>query len=174
MTVQARLIPIEGEDAWDAAASAANSWRGQAIQIFAQAEWAVSETLERLVMYSRSGSNVRLRRLVGQRFEDLDTALAEHFAGDAKKASEALAKFRRHEHLRPALCHGVSKLALDRNGNWLIILKLVVFRGRAVERTAQTIEQKDAETLLKSLRDDARELASALQSLRSKLGDPRK
>jgi hypothetical protein len=144
------------------------------IQLFAQAEQAVSETLETLAVDPRRGAKIRLRRLVGQRFEDLSLALDEHFEDEGEKAAKALANFRRHEHLRPTLCHGSAKLALDRNGHWLIILKLVDFRNRSVERKAETIEQRDAKAMLGVLQSDARSLRSELQSLRSRLSANRR
>lgn len=169
MTIQTPVTRAEDEAVWDAAADAANLWRGEMIQLFAQAEQAVSETLETLALDPVRGAKIQLRRLVGQRFEDLSLALSEHFNDMGEKAAKALANFRRHEHLRPTLCHGAAKLALDRNGHWLIILKLVDFRNRSVERKAETIEQREAEAMLGVLRSDAQNLRSALQSLRSRL-----
>lgn len=154
---------------WDDAAFAANAWRGHAIHIFAQAELAVSETLEALAADPDRGAGVRMRRLVGQRFQDLEDALAGPFAREAGKAADALGTFRQHEELRPLLCHGASKLALDRHGRWMIVLKLVTFRGRDTDRLSRTFEQKDAEELLTKLRGDCRALTSSLQSLRSRL-----
>lgn len=107
--------------AWDEAISSVNAWRGQAIQCFAQAEVAVSETLLALARHEGPGALVRLRRLVGQRFQDLHDTLAPEgpFSAEGTAASAALAAFRAHEDLRPALCHGVAKVALDRQGRWL-------------------------------------------------------
>lgn len=169
MTIQTPISAIDDDQLWEAPTCAANAWRGQAIQIFAQAELAVSDTLEALAAVPVRGADVRLRRLVGQRFEDLGSALSGAFAAEGVKAAAALAQFRSHEELRPFLCHGVAKLALDRNGRWLIVLKLVAFQARGTQRTSRTVEQQDAEQLLAGLREDGRRLASALQSLRSRV-----
>lgn len=174
MTIHTPITKLKDDDAWDAATSAANLWRGQMIQVFAQAEQAVSETLVTLAADTKRGAKVRLRRLVGQRFEDLSLALGEHFRDEGKSAAEALANFRRHEYLRPALCHGAAKLALDRHGHWLIIVKLVDFRSRHVERKTETIEQREAEAMLGNLQRDTRNLRSALQSLQSRIGAVRR
>src|SRR5690606_36645858 len=114
--------------AWEAAVGEVNSWRGQALQHFAVAETAASETL--LLMASLpGGANVRLRRLVGQRFEDLRLAIGSDgpFARQGVKAAEALEAFSRHETLRAYLCHGMAKVALDRHGHWIVILKVLAF-----------------------------------------------
>lgn len=172
MTIQTREIQPESDQRWEDAAFAANAWRGKAIQLFAQAELAVSEALELLAAFPGRGEKVRMRRLVGQRFEDLAGALADPFNEEGTRAAEALERFRQHEELRPLLCHGVAKLALDRNGRWLIVLKLVAFRGRATQHVSRTIEEQDADQLLTRIRDDCRRLTSALQSLRSRVRLP--
>ena len=68
-------LPIE-DLAWERAIAAVNAWRGNALQYFAQAEAAVSETLLAMAAVPEKGSAVRLRRLVGHRFEDLRAAVA--------------------------------------------------------------------------------------------------
>jgi hypothetical protein len=128
---------------WEDAALAANAWRGHAIQIFARAEQAVSGAFEALASVPDRGASIRRRRLVGQRFEDLASALAGPFASEGAKAAAALLRFRGHESLRPFLCHGVAKLALDRNGRWLIVLRLIDFAcGRAIARSEQSKNRK--------------------------------
>lgn len=169
MTVQTQIRACDDNRLWDDATFAANAWRGHAIQIFAQAEIAVTEALETLAAVPERGASVRLRRLVGQRFQDLEDALAGPFAGDAGKAADALGTFRQHEELRPLLCHGAAKLALDRQGKWLIILRLVAFRGRDAGRVSRALEQHEAEELLTKIRQDCHRLTSALQSLRSRV-----
>lgn len=169
MTVQTQISASDDSSLWENAKAAANAWRGHAIQIFAQAELAVSETLEALAAVPDRGANVRLRRLVGQRFQDLEDAFSGPFAGEAGKAADALRSFRHHEELRPLLCHAAAKLALDRQGKWLIVLKLIDFRARSCERMTRAVEEQEAGELLTELRDDYRALASALQSLQSRL-----
>jgi hypothetical protein len=170
MTMQLQVRAPGEDELWDSAASAANAWRGHAIQIFAQAEQAVSKALEALASVADRGMTVRRRRLVGQRFEDLAFALAGPFAAEGEKAAVALLRFREHESLRPFLCHGVAKLARDRNGRWLIVIKVIDFRARSSEPMTHAVEEQRAGEVLAELRDDRRALASALQSLQSRLG----
>lgn len=172
MTIQAREIQPENEQRWEDATFAANAWRGKAIQLFAQAELAVSEALVLLAATPGRGERVRMRRLVGQRFEDLAEALTGAFAEEGARAADALKTFRQHEELRPLLCHGAAKLAIDRNGRWLIVLKLIAFRARATEHVSRTIEEREADHLLTHISDDCRKLLSALQSLRSRVRSP--
>ncbi|QNP45632.1 hypothetical protein H9L14_14070 [Sphingomonas sediminicola] len=159
-------IVVSGEpDVWHDTARDVNAWRGEAIQLFARAELSVSETLQML----RAGGEGRLRRLVGQRFDDLAAAL-EKLGKKGAKASNALARFRELEELRPFLCHGVAKTAIDRSGHWIAVLKLVDLRGGVADVLTRVIEERDAETLIQDLGQRTRELTSALQSVRSKLG----
>jgi hypothetical protein len=156
--------------AWAAAVSEVNAWRGEALQYFAVAETAASETLP-LMASLPGGANVRLRRLVGQRFEDLRLAIGSNgpFAEVGVKAAEALEAFSLHERLRAYLCHGTAKVALDRHGQWVVILKVLTFRGRAEERSSLTFEQREAEALLADLKVASQKLASSLQSLRARI-----
>jgi hypothetical protein len=154
---------------WDRAVTAVNAWRGQAIHCFAQAEAEVSETLLALACGPGGGSKVRLRRLVGQRLEDLSCAVAPEgpFGEQGRKVAATLAAFREHESLRTFLCHGPAKITVDRQGQWVVILKVLAFRSRKAERSSMTLEERDAEALLADLRTASRHLTSALQSLRA-------
>jgi hypothetical protein len=160
-------VSVEGTT-WEQAIRSVNAWRGNALQCFAQSEATVSETLLALAAVPGRGDKVRLRRLVGQRFEDLCCAIGDAgpFAEEGEKAASALESFRQHEGLRPLLCHGIAKVTLDRQGHWLVVFKLLTFRGREPERSSMAIEQHDAAALLADLRGRSRKLGSALGSLR--------
>lgn len=169
MTAHTPIVAPATDDCWEALTGAANQWRGAAIQLFAQAELAVSETLERLSSTPERGKDVALRRLVGHRFADLAEALGGPFAAEGAKASEALTQFSRHDGLRPLLCHGVAKVLQDRNGRLAIIFRLMAVKGKSVESNSRMIEQSEAEQLLRDLQSDSRALKAALQSLRDRL-----
>jgi hypothetical protein len=156
--------------AFDDATRAVNAWRGNALQCFAQAEAAVSETLLGLASHSGAEMKVGLRRLVGQRFGDLaDVIDAEGpFAKEGAKAAAALAAFRQHEGLRTFLCHGVAKVALDRHGQWIVVLKVLAFRGHQVERSLVAYDKREAEGVLAAIKAASSQLAAALQSLRAR------
>jgi hypothetical protein len=162
---------IEGA-AWDEAIRSVNEWRGQCLNCFAQAETAVSETLLAMAAVPDRGAGIRLRRLSGQRFEDLDSAIVAGgaFGVEGSKAAQALAAFREHEAFRPILCHGTAKIALDRHGQWLILLKVLSFRGRKAERTSLPLDQGEAKITLAGLKARTKQLQQALQSLRARIG----
>ncbi len=165
------IITPAADPRWEEAVQWVNAWRGRCVQCFAKAEGAVSETLLALAAVPGRGDAVRLRRLVGQRFEDLSSAIggAGPFATEGGAAALALEAFRQHEPLRPVLCHGIGKVALDRQGQWLLLLKLVCFRGREPERTSMAIEQQEAAELLADLEARGRKLSSALGAMRSQI-----
>lgn len=166
-------IPPSGhaDDVWDRAIASVNAWRGHAIQCFAQTEAAVSETLLTLANIEGRGGSVRLRRLVGQRFQDLQDALTLEgpFAAEGAAAGAALAAFREHEAVRAALCHGIAKIALDRHGRWLVVFRTLAFRGRDEERSGVTYEQPEADAFLADLKARGQKLGSALGALRAAL-----
>jgi hypothetical protein len=157
--------------AFDLATNEVNAWRGQMIQCFSHAEAAVSETLLALASHPIGGVKVRLRRLVGQRFSDLADAIEANgpFAKQGTKAAAALAVFRHHEVLRTVLCHGMAKVALDRNGQWLVVLKVLAFRGRQPERNSVAYDKREAECVLAEIKAAGRDLSAALQSLRARI-----
>jgi hypothetical protein len=157
--------------AWARVLAEANAWRGNAVHCFAQAEMAVSETLLAMQCAPLGEPRVRLRRLVGQRFEDLRTAIGPDgpFESHCGKAVAVLADFWRFESLRPFLCHGVAKVAIDRRGQWLLVLKVLAFSGGKAERSSLAYEQHEAAAVLVDLKTASRRLCSALQSLRTRI-----
>ena len=165
MTSFSPILPTGDDSCWHQAAHEVNAWRGEAIQLFAKAELGVSETLQ---MLAANGTG-RLRRLVGQRFEDLAAALEELGPAKGAKASAALAGFRALEDLRPLLCHAVAKTAIDRSGHWIAVFKLVDLRGGATNLATRAFEEAEARVLIDDLRERTRNLVSSLQSVRSKL-----
>ena len=169
MTAHSPIRATGDDDAWATATAAANAWRGEAIQLFAKAELAVTETLRALGEQPGKGAKVRLRRLVGQRFEDLATTLVDLDPGKSARAAGALARFRELEEIRPYLCHGVAKIALDRRGHWIAILKLVDIRAGSAGLLTRSFEEREARALMEDLSGRTRDLLAALQSVRSKL-----
>jgi hypothetical protein len=159
------------EAAWEEATQSVNAWRGLCLQCFAQAETAVSETLLAMADLPDRGAGVKLRRLIGQRFEDLNSAIAAEgpFAAEGGKAVHVLAAIREHEALRPMICHGTAKVALDRHGQWIVLIRLLSFRGRRADRSSLALDQKEATNILAELKDRTRQLGSALQSVRARI-----
>ena len=165
------IQPSEESVAWSRALRSANAWRGEAVQCFAQTEAAVSETLLALASFKERGAGVRLRHLVGQKFQDLHDALAVGgpFAAEGTHVLSPLAEFRKHEALRPALCHGVCHVSLDRSGCWVILFKLLIFKGHGFDRPTLAFDQRDAEALLVDLQACGQKLATRLNNLRAQL-----
>jgi len=143
------------------------------MQCFAQAEAAATEALLVLCRDSRHGDAVRLRQLVGQRLEDLATAIGPEgpFRAQGGVAFKALEEFRTLESLRALVGHGVSKVALDRNGKWVAIIRHLAIRKKAEERSVQIFEQVEAEQVLADLRKKTRKLCNELERLRQGLPD---
>jgi hypothetical protein len=167
MAILDASIDVKWIETWQAV----NAWHGQSLQYFARAELAATETLLALALVPDRGASIRLRHLIGQRLEDLQTALCVQgpFGDIGQKACTALADFRQHEELRQFLCHGVVKLTLEQNGQWVVLLKMLSIRSGKEDRRALTIEQCDGDLLLAHLKKRTRKLEAALQSLCNKL-----
>ena len=63
----------------------------------------------------------------------------------------------------------MAKVALDRNGQWVVILKVLAFRGRVEELNSSAFEKREAEALLADLKAASQKLASSLQSLGARI-----
>lgn len=153
---------------WTRVASEVNAWRGACIQSFAQAESAVTETLLFLSDAGDRGKAVQLRHLVGQRLEDLACALGPGggFAAEGVAASKMLAEFRAYEGLRTHLAHDVARIAIERNGKWVVVFRHLSIRTRAAERRTMAFEQPEAIATLQRLKRTTQQLDAALGNLR--------
>jgi hypothetical protein len=158
---------------WEDACRSVNAWRGRGLHCFAQAESAVSETLLVLAADAERGKKVKLRGLIGQRFEDLAAAVGANgpFGAEGSSTARALSAFREHEALRPFLGHGLVKIALDRHNQWVILIKLLSFRGGKAIRSSLALDQREGAALLTELKARTEALASALHSLRARVGN---
>ena len=163
-------VAIDAPD-WDQIYRSVNAWRGRAILCFAHAEAAVSETLVAMARVPDRGAKVRLRHLIGQRLDDLATAIGANgpFCNLGQNAASALVDFRQHENLRPFISHGTTRVATDRHGQWVVVLKLVSFRRRDAQWDETIFDQRQAEAALAELKSSTKKLGSALQSLRARL-----
>ncbi|KQU62377.1 hypothetical protein ASG67_04630 [Sphingomonas sp. Leaf339] len=165
-------ITADTNTIWNEVQRAANQWRGNTIHRFAQTEQAISETLIALSNVEERGKAIRLPHLTGQRFQILSEALATDgpFAEEGTAVREMLSvAFRLHEDLRPFLCHGVGRIALDRHDRWLLVLDMIVFQNSKAESGRRVIDERETQPLLIDLNKSRQKLASALQKLRSKL-----
>lgn len=151
---------------WPAAVLSVNAWRGQLLQAFASAEAAASEALLKLADVPGCG-DIRLRLLIGQRFQDLADALAANasFGTEGLAAASCLTAFRRHEPLRTVLGHGAFRIALDRRDRWIVVAKVITIRGRGAERATHVFEQEDAEAMSAEVKALSQKLCSSLAVL---------
>lgn len=163
------VVPPQG---WDAVLGEVNAWRGACIHHFTAVEQAVTESLVELHA-KPDGAIVRLRHLVGQRFEDLATAIGPDgpFADVGRTVDTTLLSFReRHEAFRALLCHSQMTVSVEVSGKWVVVARSLVIRGSRAERTTAVIEQAEAATRLAELKRDGQKLSAQLGSLRKTVG----
>lgn len=154
---------------WDDIFSEVNAWRGACMHHFSTVEMAITETLIALSTVMPGGEKVRLRHLIGQRFEDLAAAVGPDgpFAESGKNALLELSQYReRHEAFRSLLCHAVVKVSIDHSGQWILLVRSLAIRARQAERNTQVFEQPEASAKLAALKRDGQKLASILGQLR--------
>lgn len=154
---------------WKPLALEVNAWRGACMQDFAQAEMAVSETLHCLSKIDAFKPHIRLRHLVGQRFQDLADALSSDVPTGrvGLAAGKALTEFRLHESLRVHLAHGDGTLAMKRAGKWLTIFRHTHFKAGERLESVLVIERDEEALQLKKLRQDRQRLCDTLRNLRA-------
>jgi hypothetical protein len=154
---------------WDQVFRDVNEWRGACIHHFTSVEQAVTETLLDLHAAKPAAGAVRLRHLIGQRFEDLACAIGADgpFADAGKQASQSLTDFRdRHEAFRTLLCHSQLAVSVDIHGRWLVVAENLSIRGHRAERTTAVIKQADAASRLSDLKRDGQKLSALLGLVR--------
>lgn len=169
-SVTAKLLPQPID--WEAILAEVNSWRGACLHHFSAVEMAVTETLLALSTTVSGGPEVRLRHLIGQRFEDLAAALGPGgpFEDAGKPVFPELAIFRdKHEAFRTVLCHGFAKVTVERNGLWVMVIRTLSIRSRQPDRTMMVLEQHEAEAKLTALKRDGVNLSSKLGTFRKAL-----
>lgn len=171
MNLENLKIDKPEQDLWFRVTLEANAWRGHCLHCFAQVEASVTETL--LSLSERNDSVVKLRHLFGQRLADLGEVIGPEgeFAVPGKKAFEALEAFRVHEQLRNILAHGVAKIAVDRQGKWVMVMRQLSIRGKKAERNKLAVEQEEAEQILADLQRTSQRLNSMLGNLRRRPAD---
>jgi hypothetical protein len=167
MTEQSSAI-AQAEN-WDGVYAEVNAWRGACMHHFSAVETAVTETLLALSGLSSARTQVRLRHLIGQRFEDLAAAIGPEgpFAKAGKAAHSELALYRsRHETFRTVLCHGVVQVTLTAGGDWVLIIRSLTIRGKQAEKNAIVLAQAEAQAKLAALKHNGTRLTSLLGQLR--------
>ena len=154
---------------WETILKEVNAWRGECMHHFSAVEHAVTQTLLVLDGAKPSGSTIRLRHLIGQRFEDLGEALSPEgpLAEVSKTASRSLAHYReQHEAFRTQLCHGHITVSIVPNGSWLLVLRLLSIRGRQADHSLSVFEEAHALERLEELKRDGQKLAAVLGQVR--------
>jgi|APEBP8051073058_1049385.scaffolds.fasta_scaffold00710_12 hypothetical protein len=157
---------------WDDIFTEVNAWRGACMHHFSTVEVSITETLLVLGAVKETGQKVRLRHLIGQRFEDLAAAIepAAPFGEAGRVAHIELMQYRTsHEAFRAMLCHGVAKVSVDHSGQWILLIRSLAIRARQAERNTLVMEQSEATATLTKLKRDGQNLASVLGQLRKKV-----
>lgn len=171
MNAQTPIIAEKSPKGWDCIDQEVALWRDSVLQCFCRAEEAVNLTLACLAGVPARGEAVSLRHLIGQRLDDCSAAVAADgpFAEEGKKALKALQAFRRHEPLRVYLAHGVSRIAREKDGCWLLVLRYGAFRARRLEYATLVVSEAEAGEQLRLCRADTQRLCAVLANLRKTL-----
>lgn len=148
-------IPLE--DRFAPAIETVNAWRGRCLASFARAEAAVSDAL---VTLGAADGKAVLPLLVGQRFTTLATRLESR--ADATDAVAAIRAFAAHDQLRTFLCHGDSRILMDRRGRWSAVFTVVSPNKRAITRRVLLVDAEEAARIALELQRDQQRLGAQL------------
>ncbi|MGI4732545.1 MAG: hypothetical protein ACRYFW_12480 [Janthinobacterium lividum] len=151
---------------WTAAADLADVWRGRCLELFGRAERAISETLIHLNT-GKPISTATFPRMLGQKVAELERLLAASDAVPAAKALTALRAFREQDPLRSYLCHGTIGIMLDEEGEWHVLLRMLVFKTGVTVRDERLLSRTETESCHDALRLAVQRLVSHLTSLRA-------
>jgi hypothetical protein len=162
-------VPID----FDAPCARLNQWRGRMIENFARGEQAVTETLAVLNTIGIDVKGAKYPHLVGQRFDRLLSMLAaiDPQSGHHKVAHAAIVGFQAHDGLRAMLCHGVTKIAVDRAGHWVALMTLTNFKSGGTSTTKLTMQESEGGAMLAQVIDERRRVSTALGQIRRQLLD---
>ena len=132
---------------------------------FSVAETAITETLLSLDLVKTNKGAIHL---VGQKQDALAKAIGTGgpLSDKGKSAAKALDTFRSHDAFRVQLVHGLARIAVERSGKWLIVLRHRVIRSGDSNEQTMVVEQEEADALLKQLQRDSGALCSTLSNLR--------
>lgn len=160
------------EQNWKGIYADVNAWRGACLHSLSTVELSVTETLFALDKTKPKDTSIRLRHLVGQRYEDLAAVLnsSGRFGDEGDRAFLALSQYReKHETFRSQLCHGVVKVSIDQAGTWVLVIRTLAIRSRQEDRKVLVLDQAEAAEKLATLKRDGQILTSALGQLRRTL-----
>ena len=166
VVIETALSPDLDALRWRRARTAVHAWRGEMIDLFAQAEIEISEAL---LTVGCTSSEL----LVGKRTARLVAAIAPdgERALEGAAARGAVAAFQ-HDTLRHALCHSVAQIALDQEGHWIVILRMVRLRATGPERMTRVIDEAEAPALQQSVRKSVADLLGQLRRMRKVIAAP--
>jgi hypothetical protein len=171
MNAQIQIESAVDDLLWGRIVQDVNAWRGACLQCFCTAEAGISETLLVLNSIADKGASVRLRHLIGQRFDDLAAAIGPEgvFAEEGKIAFKALEAFRTQEGLRTYLAHGVARISVERSGKWVLVFRQLSIRARQSDRTMLLMEEDEGIETLAEIKRKSQHLCSVLGNLRKQL-----
>lgn len=153
---------------FDAACARLNQWRGEMIENFARCEQAVTETIKALNAAGIEVPGVKFPHLVGQRYERLERILSSPLvqSGHRDAALAAVRRFRHRDAVRAMLCHGVTKFAVDRAGEWVAVMTLTSFKAGAASTDKLALQESEGRSLLARVIDERRGVSTALGQVR--------
>lgn len=159
---------------WSDILAEVNGWRGACMHHFSAAEMGVTETLFALAAVPGHGETVRLRQLIGQRLDDLASAIGPEgpFFEQGARAFSELSRYReRQEAFRALLCHGFIRVLIDQTGDWTLVIRSLAIRARQAERGLLVLDKAEALARLTNLKAESAKLGSLLGQLRKMVSD---
>jgi len=166
------IIPACETPAKAAAKLLWNQQRGQLIDAFTVAEFAVTETLQLLASIEGRGDGIKINPNLQGRFTQLIKLLAPAgaFTSEGKAIVEPLQDVSQNIGLRNMLCHGRATMYFDDKGRWIVQLEMLTVVKGGVETKEILLSQANVRQALKDVKSSSARAVSQLAQLRKNLG----
>ncbi|MEL1251847.1 hypothetical protein [Aurantiacibacter gilvus] len=147
---------------------APNEWRGKCLDLYSRAERTVSKTLE---VAREVGLTSSIDHLAGNRLGELEAAIGRGAVPSKLKRglNNAIAEWKEVEQNRFYLAHGIMRVSLDRERQWVLLIDARVYRSNEGTDYRWPLLEKEALDFMDRLQAAFENLSSRLGNLREHL-----
>jgi hypothetical protein len=165
------------KNAYDRAQRAAQMLRGEVIDLFAQAEYAVNEVLiHAAALPEYKALKPAFPHLMGQKLERLRKLMTEvgPLRAHANKVGPLIEKLASFEDLRRFMAHGIVEVALKQSGDPIYVFSMDCAAFDVSKASTLTLMRPDAQSRTARLADTVKALAPELEAITNSTKKPSK
>jgi hypothetical protein len=165
-------IAEEAARDWESVGDTVHIWRAKCMSCYAEAEYAISETITLLRKVIEKSPGPKAGYLFGHKIAELGESFTQpdiKALKRARKASQSLDKFQTQAAWRNILNHGALTVYASREGAWLAEFKMITFSEASSTTSRTFIDEAMAHEMLQGLRSAVQSLVTNLQHFRTEL-----